>query len=336
MATSAMYKSPSHYSLPAILGIGYNYILLANFVLAIIWLFTKHKLYTIIFFIGLFLTLPATRNSFSLASAEHSEQNNKSIKIMTYNTLCLGKELDKDQYKILNFIKSQDADIVCLQEIKTSQNKGQYYLTLEQVKETLGYEYSYVDYKLYNGEHKYGMAVFSRFPLINKQTIRYESHFNQSDRCDVIIDTDTFRLINNHLESNQFTKRELTIPHIQSEEIKESANHITRKLTTAYQVRALQAQKISQEIKQSPYPVIVCGDFNDVPVSYTYRTIKGKLRDSMLEACPRHLCPTLSVHNIGIRIDYILHSNTMVATNHQVIDAPYSDHKPVMATLEWK
>ena len=335
LASLSLWINPAFWTFPSILALGYEWLLLLNLLLALPWLMTKHKSYALLFVIGLLITLPATRNTFSFSSASASADANKSLKVMTYNTLCLGKERDKDQTKILRFIREQDADVVCLQEIRTSKRDRQYYLTLNAVKQQLGYEYSYIDYKNYQGEHSYGMAVFSRYPLINKQTIRYESYFNQSDRCDIVVGSDTIRLINNHLESNQLTAADLTIPHLQSEQLRQSADHITHKLTAAYPVRVSQARIVRGEIDQSPYPVLVCGDFNDVPVSYTYRTVSRSLHDAFLETTRFSGGHTFTKRQLGIRIDFILYSDRFDAVSCDVLDAPYSDHLPVVATLVW-
>lgn len=101
--------------------------------------------------------------------------------------------------------------------------------------------------------------------------------------------------------------------------------------------RAEQVQIIRGEIDRSPHPVIVCGDFNDVPVSYTYRQLSRGLSDAFLTGSASRfaLGHTYVRHHLGIRIDYILHSPSFRATDFRIDPLPYSDHYPIRATLHW-
>ena len=107
------------------------------------------------------------------------------------------------------------------------------------------------------------------------------------------------------------------------------------KLKQAYKKRSQQAEILAGKIKQSPYPVIVCGDMNDVPNSYTYFTVKGDLQDAFLKKGGglgrtfRYISPTL-------RIDYILADKKLEVTNFCKIKVPYSDHYPIIADIAFK
>jgi endonuclease/exonuclease/phosphatase family metal-dependent hydrolase len=108
---------------------------------------------------------------------------------------------------------------------------------------------------------------------------------------------------------------------------------VAGKLKTAYKKRAEQAILLHKKIKESPYPVLVCGDFNDVPGSFTYFTIKDNLQDAFLKKefgfgrTYRFISPTL-------RIDYILADKKFTIKQYTKIVAPYSDHYPVIADIK--
>ena len=90
------------------------------------------------------------------------------------------------QNEVLHYLCAQDADIICLQEVDVY--KDARYLTLPEVKQALStkYPYSYLDFSVYNSRHQYGTMVWSKYPLIHKQSIHYESRGNLSNRCDVV------------------------------------------------------------------------------------------------------------------------------------------------------
>ena len=159
---------------------------------------------------------------------------------------------------------------------------------------------------------------------------------------DVIARGDTFRLFNNHLQSNSIQSSEFD--SLLSRNAKEYTMHshsqLTGKLSQAYAARTAQVEAVRAAIDASPYPVIVCGDFNDVPASYAYRHVSQGLKDAFLttsflrtghtyvrrRTIPKFRSSTLTP---GIRIDYIL------TTDCRVDRVPYSDHYPVIATLTW-
>ena len=256
------------------------------------------------------------------------------LTVLTYNTHQMEMYTKAHQNRIIHYLQRQNADIVCLQEVDVY--KDDKYLTLPELKKAMSqYPYSYFDFKIYNKRHQYGVAVFSKYPLSNKNTIRYTSLGNISNYCDVAVGKDTFRLFNNHLESNRLVVSDLP-DSIESEALRESAHRISDKLGSARKIRRAQAVAVREEINQSPYPVIVAGDFNDTPLSYTYQKIKGgKLRDCFLESSVGRLGFTLTKHHIGIRIDYILCSSQLHPLGTRIDRVNYSDHYPMIVTLAW-
>ena len=246
------------------------------------------------------------------------------ITILTWNTARFGDFKKPENNEVLHYLVEQDADVVCLQEVDVY--KDAKYLTLQDVKEVLGtkYPYSYLDFSVYDKRHQFGTMVWSKYPLINKHSIHYQTRGNLSNRCDIVAQGDTFRLINNHLESYSFTPEDL-----------EDVEHIRVKWKRAIPLRNKQARVIRKEIEASPYPVIVVGDFNSVALSYAYWHISRGLHDAWNET--HHLWEwgsTYSYKGIGVRIDYILCSDPLVPVSCEVKEATGSDHKPVVATLQ--
>ena len=249
---------------------------------------------------------------------------------MTYNTqaLCVG---DKQKAKqLLKYVNQQDADVVCLQEVKVYKNASR--LTLNDLRQSMkDYPYTYYDFKVYNSRIQFGNVVFSRYPLFNKHTISYQSKSNISSCCDMAVEDDTIRLIVNHLESYKFTHRDLQLDSVS--DIK--TRSLNDKIKTAGLLRHKQARAVKQEIKQSPYPVLAVGDFNAIPLSYVYWKIRWGMRDCFLEGSFGQIGNTFKYRGLGLRIDYILCSRTLHPIKSEVGRATHSDHFPIISTIAW-
>lgn len=243
----------------------------------------------------------------------------KHLSILTYNTHRMGEFLNPDKNRVILYLQRQNADILCLQEVEVY--KEDRYLTLRELREALhDYPYTYFDFSVYNKRRQFGNAVFSKYPLINKQTIRYRSRANISSQCDIVVHGDTIRLITNHLESNRLENLDSTF---------------INKLDTARSIRREQAKVLRLARKKSPYPLLMVGDFNDIALSYTYLIVKGWMRDAFLETNLGHLGNTYERRGLGIRIDYILTSRDLHPTECHVVRVNYSDHYPLIATVGW-
>lgn len=255
-----------------------------------------------------------------------------SLSILTWNTGRMGGFAKPDKNEVLQYLLQQEADVICLQEVDVY--KDARYLTLPDVKQTLGkkYPYSYIDFSIYNKRHQYGTMVWSRYPLIHKQSIHYESHGNLSNRCDIVVGKDTFRLFNNHLESYKFTPDDLG----GTDSLRTAIKRLGNKWARAVPLRNRQAQVVRKEIEASPYPVIVVGDFNSVALSYAYWCIGNGLYDAWREThYPWQLGATCEKRGLGLRIDYILCSDPLRPAACDVRETAGSDHKPLMTTLKW-
>ena len=256
------------------------------------------------------------------------------LSVLTYNTHQMGMYEKAHQNRVIRYLQRQDADIICLQEVDVYKNEK--YLTLPELRKALEkYPYTYFDFKIYNKRHQYGLAVFSKYPLSNKNTVRYSSRGNISDYCDVAVGKDTFRLFNNHLESNRLEIKDLP-DSIESSALVESAQRISDKLESARKIRQLQAEAIRAEISKSPYPVIVAGDFNTPPVSFSYIKIRGcDLRDCFLATSWCEWGATFSRRHIGLRIDYLLCSKELHPISTHIDHLNCSDHYPMTAIIGW-
>jgi endonuclease/exonuclease/phosphatase family metal-dependent hydrolase len=270
---------------------------------------------------------------FSHRIRKPKEKFDHTLKVMTYNTqgMAVSKNM-ATKMAMLRYINAQDADIVCLQEVLVYKNENR--LTLPKLREAMSqYPYTYYDFKLYNNKRQFGNVVFSRYPLVNKQTIRFESKSNISSQCDVVVGKDTIRLMINHLESFRLTKEDLSLDSLTSNSWQESS--LNRKLTTASRLRRTQVNALRKAIRQSPYPVIAVGDFNSLPISWVYWRMNLGMHDCWAESSIGQYGSTYTRGLLQARIDYIFTSRKIKPISCEIGNATYSDHYPVIGTVGW-
>lgn len=255
------------------------------------------------------------------------------LKVLTYNTqgMAVDKYLDT-KLEMLEYINELDADVVCLQEVLVYKKGDR--LTLPMLREAMSqYPYTYFDFKLYNSHRQFGNVVFSRYPLVNKQTIPFESKANISSQCDMVVDEDTIRLMVNHLESFYLNDEDLDLSDLDVSNIQD--NSLVRKLVRANRLRNDQVSVLREAIRQSPHPVIAVGDFNSLPISWVYWRMNLGMRDCFAESSVGQYGSTYQRKGLSARIDYIFTSRKLKPINCTVDKSQYSDHYPVMATIGW-
>lgn len=328
---------PSRLHMPAILGIGFEALAILNAAFAVTWLFSSHKSWCTVSVLALLLSFTPLRATFShrIQSSSPCDSASSRLTVLSYNTHLLQSNTPFEKNDLLRYIHDSGADVVCMQEYAVY--KDAQYPTFQRVKDYLTevYPYTYFDFSVHNRRLQYGLAVYSKFPLLNKTTIPIRATGNGANYCDLIVRGDTFRLFNNHLQSNSLSPAELDSLLSPSAQRKQFTT-LGSKLSSNLAQRATQVETIRQAIDASPYPVIVCGDFNDVPASYTYRHLARGLKDAFLTTSRLRTGHTFVKRGLGVRIDYILHSDKLNAIDFCVNRVPYSDHYPVSATLTWE
>lgn len=270
-------------------------------------------------------------------TTEELEGHPHRLKVLTWNTARVGNFKKPAENEVLHYLLHQDADVICLQEVDVYKNAR--FLTLQEMKDVLSskYRYSYIDFSQYDNYRQFGTMVWSHYPLINKHSIHYATQGNLSNRCDIVVGDDTLRLINNHLESYCFTPDDLAdVDSLHNYEgLRASLKRLEEKRKRATPLRNAQARIIHEEVKQSPYPVLVVGDFNAIPLSYAYWRIRYGLHDAWTQTSWGRYGATCVHRHVGVRIDYILCSDPLIPLACDIPQAPGSDHKPVIATVAW-
>jgi endonuclease/exonuclease/phosphatase family metal-dependent hydrolase len=240
----------------------------------------------------------------------------------------------------MDLIKEQNADVLCLQEFFHSKDTI-YYDNLDYVRKELNYPYYYYSWDDDGHLQWVGQVIFSRFPIVDKGLIRYPAPSSPESLiyADIVFNKDTVRLYTTHLQSVQFQKKDFeSIDKIKKTDdgMVENSKNIFSKLKRGVVRRSLQADLVKQKISGSPHPYILTGDFNDVPNSYTYFTIKNEsLQDAFLETSLgvgrtySYIAPTL-------RIDYIFTTKDFSIRQFNRIIKNYSDHYMLVTDVQLK
>lgn len=331
--------SPEKFILPAFFALFFPFTIIANILFILFWLILK-RWYFLFSLIALIFTFTQIKTVFPLHTSKNEVTEEGSFSLMSYNTWMLGgfqKHTKNETNPVIEYILNADADIVCLQEFYVSTNNK--YVTNEDIAQVFKkYPYKHIFYKKEGSYRKLGIATFSKYPIINRQAIDYESQQNASIYSDIVIKKDTIRFINCHLESNKLTEKDKAMPlelrkNFDAENISNITLHLSRKLGAAYKTRAKQAEAVNEVVKSSPYPVIVCGDFNDVPLSYAYTKVKGDLKDTFSEL-GAGFGNTFNERFYKFRIDYIFHDEGITPLDFKIDKVDYSDHYPLLSRMK--
>jgi endonuclease/exonuclease/phosphatase family metal-dependent hydrolase len=332
----SVYVSPAKVWILAFFGLAYPFLLIINILFLFFWI-VKQKLFLIFPLLAIligwnymntYIQIPLKKNNLN------NPENHSSFKLLSFNVrsfdLYQWSERETTKDEIFQFISNGDFSIVCFQDFFT-RNSGE--LTEKDIHKKLNDKYeSHIGYAVENKTQNLGVATYSSYPMINKGVIRFSNSFNVSTYTDIVIGKDTLRVFNIHLQSIRFNEdnyRFITNSKTLKEEEKlKEIKDISTRLRDAFIKRARQAETLSEYIKQSPFPVILCGDFNDVPVSYTYHTLKKNLKDSFVEA-GKGIGNTYIGKFPSFRIDYIFYSSKLQCHSFNIHKVKLSDHYPL-------
>lgn len=337
----SLYISPVKFWPLAFAGLAYPVILLCNLFFVLFWIVFLKK-YFILSIITILLGFNQLKTYIKFTGAQHKLSFENSINVMSYNVRLFDlynwrNESGKTtRLEIFNLIHSESPDILCIQDYYSGAGKHADFA--DSISQQSGYKYRNVElFDKKTNALPFGLAIFSRYPIISTKKLEFpNSRVNFCQSCDVMIGKDTIRIMNLHFESVKFGKEdydfvnEITVVPAGNENIKKGSLAIFGKMKRAFIKRAVQSDVVAEFIRNSPYPVILTGDFNDTPVSYSYRQIANELDDTFVDE-GKGLGQTHSQMLPMLRIDYIFHSKALQTIEHKTINKDYSDHFPIVA-----
>lgn len=337
VASLSPYINPARWWLNGFTGLIVPYLLLALLFFVIFWLLAKPRMVWLPL-----ITLALGWQQISVVFAWHPGSGFSKRKpantlrivdwnIQSFNGLSANKEIRKlIPAEVAGSIHKQNPDVICLQEFNTASNADNIALFGKEYH----YHYFSKDYQRANSGYQSGCIIFSRYPIIDSGKIAYPVA-ESLIYADILKGEDTIRIYTTHLQSFKFKKADYTdMEKIrdQDEETLAASKSLIRKMKLAFSRRGIQANMVRQAVDQSPYPSVICGDFNDVPNSYAYFQIRGERQDAFLKkgfAVGRtfiSLAPTL-------RIDYILPGRQFEVKQFDMVDEDLSDHIMLVSDL---
>ncbi len=301
------------------------FFIIANFIIMLFWLIRHRWYWAAIPFVTLLCCIPYIGTIYQPGFFSSDNEEESGFKIASYNVARFGREISGFKAEdILSTMKNQRIDILCLQE----------YLEHNGDKNNTQ---SYMSYFTASAKGLDDMIIFSRFPIKASGTIEFGKTNNSAMWADIDVKGKILRVFNVHLETTGFNrslhkiaKQEMQGNHVESNTV---INYIYGNYTYGMVVRARQANMVAEQIRECKRPVLVCGDFNDVPYSYTYNVMKGDLVDGFKE-CGKGYMSTFREKK-SVRIDYIFHDESLTGLTYYKQDLSYSDHNPVFMKIAY-
>lgn len=327
--------NPESFPMLACLGMFFPFALVLNILFVPIWIFFKWKRLWIPI-VGLVLAYAPIRTYFPINFTTDKEPPSECIKVVSYNVCGFGGNYKYDHAidTVAGYLKRIDPDIVCLQEDMGGKGGSGF----DKMKEI----YPYNDTIHFSNNPVFNaIGIHTRYPIIRKERIEHMSRTNGSIAYYLQVGSDTVLVINNHLESTHLSQndrnryREVLKGEMERDSAEVEMVSIMKKLASYMADRAVQARTVNEYVEShSQYPIILCGDFNDTPISYVRHTIATHLTDCFVSAgCGFGL--SFNSKGFNFRIDHMMCSDSFEPIRCFVDDKmDASDHYPVVCWLK--
>ncbi len=311
------YLPPKTFPTLSLLSLFVSLLIILNIIFALYWAIQLRARFFLSFTV-LFISYFYFNVFYEVSSEGEPSQYNNTLSILSYNVRLFNayeKNPDKDAIQIISEILTEkDPDIVFVQE---------YYKP--NMVDFSRYPYKYIHFK--SARAKLGHAYFSKYPLINTGSFDFEGTYNNTLFADVVKGNDTIRVYNVHLQSLGIIPRVRFLQETDNEKLR-------KRISSAFEKQQSQVQAILKHQKNTTHPIIVCGDFNNTPFSYSYRMLKNGMKDAFRER-GNGLGTTFEFEKFPMRIDYILASKNLDFLTFETLKNTFSDHHAVMATVGW-
>ena len=306
---------PEKFGVIALLSLITPVLIIINLVFVIYWIIIGFKKQVILSFFVLLLSLLFIPKLYKFKN-DGASISKAHFKIMTYNVRKFNifnwLNIKNIEAEIKELIINEDPDIVTLQEYRNIDNFN------------LNYPYFYNHFKDKNVQS--GLAIYSKYPIINKGAIGYNQSENDAIYIDIVKKNDTLRIYNFRLESTGVVPDKNYFGQKSSEKL-------IKRLRNSFKTHQKQIDTLNAHIKDCKYKVILAGDLNNTAFSWDYKNIKNELQDTFLKA-GNGFGKTYEFKKFPLRIDYIFVDENIRVIDHKNLNQQFSDHYPIVATLE--
>lgn len=336
--------NPDKFWFLGFLTLGLFYLLLLLAVFLFFWLMVKPA-YMFISIIAMLLAWTPMRHLVKFRTHHFSlVKDSANIRIMSWNVqhfeVAEHKIHPEKKQQMLDIITRYKPDLACFQEVVAGDSAISAINYLPELLRSMDMPYYFFSYnpKLdYDKDHRFGILIVSKYPLVHKTTVSqnpkdYNSIFQY---VDMTKGKDTIRVFNMHLQSLHFSDKDrqyLDDPEIENDSDIKKGKSIASKFKAGFLRRRQQSDVIADEISSSPYPVIVCGDFNDVPNSYAYHRIGAGLQNAFAVK-GSGIGRTFSDISPTLRIDNIFAGPQFKVMQFDRYHKKISDHFPIVSDL---
>jgi len=312
LAYAIPYISPINAPILVILSLLFPLIFIINLLFAVVWI-VRMKRYFILSTLMLVLGFGYTSSVYKFSKKDTSSSDD--ISVMSYNVRMFNfygwNSEDKTAEKTYNFINEERPDILATQEF------------YEDHQRHLKYPYRYV--KTQSKTNKFGLAIHSAYPILNSGSLDFEGSANNIIYSDILVNKDTIRVYNIHLESFKLN------PDMENFG-QEDSDKLLKRMKIAFKKQGQQTQKFLAHQKQWKGKIIVCGDFNNTAFSWVYKQVVDGKQDAFKEA-GKGMGNTFD-YSYPLRIDFILPDTNFEVTSFQTFNVDYSDHFPILAKIK--
>ena len=297
-------------------------------IILIILIFLKSRRTLLIPIVALLFSIPGIIKSYSFGENKGKDAQ---IKVMTYNVGVFRdykvKERTVSDVKksLAKLVKEQNPDVLCLQESGKWPNN-----TLQTFSQIIGYKY-------YTANLKNGNSYFSKYPITNVDIFKDDNVKKFADIKKININKDDyFYLVNCHFNSFGISSQEIEYINDTKNIVKDSETYgksVVKKLMRGFKIRPQNIDVLLKKLPKDGTPVVICGDFNDTPMSYTYnQMLNAGLKDAFITASRgigKTYCGALPL----LRIDYFWYNDHIEVFDYNRIKQTSSDHYPLVMTF---
>ena len=298
-------------------------LIIANMLLLVYWLIRRRWLFSLIPIVTLACCIPYSGTIFQFGFGNDKNSQQSGLTIASYNVAMFNRETSGFiAQDILAEMRRQNVDVLCMQE----------YNEISGDKKNSD---SYKEYFPYMAVGRNDMVIYSRYPIMNQKTISFEETNNSAMWADIDIKGNEFRVFNVHMQTTGINRTLHQVNKFSKQNQEIDNNRVLKAIYGNYMLgmmfRVGQAITVANERHNSKLPVILCGDFNDVPYSYVYNTLLGDLVDGFKE-CGKGWMYTFRGKK-AVRIDYIFHDKQFKGIDYYKTEITYSDHYPVFMRI---
>lgn len=317
--------TPVGHSARALLVYALPLLIVANVVMIVYWLIRRKWLMALVPVVTVACCVPYIGTLWQFRSLDKNADAQPGLKIATYNVYMFNREtsgfIAKD---VLAEMRRQNVDVLCMQEYN-------------EVSGEKKNSESYKEYFPYMAVGRSDMVIYSRYPIKDTRRILFNDTNNSAMWADIDVKGDRVRVFNVHLQTTGISSTMHQAAKLQGRGYEVEGNRFLEAILGNYiwglMFRSGQSILVANEVRASQYPVVLCGDFNDVPYSFVYNTLLGSMVDGFRE-CGSGWSATYRVKKAA-RIDYIFHDEALQGLSYYKTELTYSDHYPVFMKLKF-